>query len=93
MSRFQDAIDISAGACNPIAVAGVIHKHLLDMMPGGMTAMRQDPAIRLMVYQLAFLCGVDGSFNDFPDALKACESKAKEETDAHPVGPIAAAGD
>jgi hypothetical protein len=86
MNRFQDAIDISAGACNPIAITGVIHKHMLEMLDKGMTTIRQDPAIRLMVYQLAYLCGADGSFNDFTDALKACASKAKEEADVPDTG-------
>lgn len=71
MNRFVDALSVSEGACNPIAITGVIHKYMLEMMDKGMTTIRQDPAIRLMVHQLAYLCNVDGNFSDYLETLKA----------------------
>ena len=59
-TRFRDALAIvNPGACNPSGIAhsivdacGEIREH----EPAASTA--RDPAIRLMVYQLASVCGV-----------------------------------
>lgn len=60
MSRFSDAIYISDGACNPVAVAHTINHHMSIMHQNGSssTEIREDPALRLMVHQLAFLMNV-----------------------------------
>jgi hypothetical protein len=51
---------IQQGACNPIAIAGTIHQHMLTMSKAGRdhNEIRNDPAIRLMLHQLAYLCRV-----------------------------------
>lgn len=55
--RNNDAIHISNGACNPVAVASAIHRHASEILAegNGMDPIRDDPAMRLMVHQLAFL--------------------------------------
>lgn len=60
MSRFSDAIYISDGACNPVAIAHTINHHMSIMHQNGSssTEIREDPALRLMVHQLAFLMNV-----------------------------------
>jgi hypothetical protein len=59
-SRFHDALAIvNPGACNPSGIALSIAdacREIREHEPTASTA--QDPAIRLMVYQLASICGV-----------------------------------
>jgi hypothetical protein len=64
--RCEDALYIDKGACNPVAIAGTIHRHMLAMSRDGADhpTITHDPAIRLMLHQLAFLCGVDRMFTE-----------------------------
>jgi len=59
-SRFRDALAIvNPGACNPSGIAHSIVdacREIREHEPTASTA--RDPAIRLMVYQLASVCGV-----------------------------------
>jgi hypothetical protein len=59
-SRFRDALVIvNPGACNPSGIAHSIIeacREIREHEPIGSTV--DDPAIRLMVYQLASVCGV-----------------------------------
>ena len=59
-SRFRDAVVIvSPGACNPSGIAHSIIdacREIREHEPNVIAA--DDPAIRLMVYQLASVCGV-----------------------------------
>ena len=61
-SRFRDALAIvNPGACNPSGIAHSIVdacREIREHEPAASTA--QDPAVRLMVYQLASICGVAG---------------------------------
>jgi hypothetical protein len=61
-SRFRDALAIvNPGACNPSGIAHSIVdacREIREQEPAASTA--QDPAVRLMVYQLASVCGVAG---------------------------------
>jgi hypothetical protein len=81
-NRFDDAVHISGGACNPVAVAGTIHKHSLEMLRSGsgMDTIRNDPAMRLMVYQLAYLFNVsefDNSFTSYANVSEFVANEAK----------------
>ena len=59
-SRFDAALTISDGACNPVGIASAIFDYGSKILHSkGTQAVREDPAIRLMVHQLAYLCGVD----------------------------------
>jgi len=59
-TRFRDALAIvNPGACNPSGIAHSIVdacREIREHEPTASTA--RDPAIRLMVYQLASVCGV-----------------------------------
>ena len=61
-TRFRDALAIvDPGACNPSGIALSIaeaYGEIREHETAGTKEMCQDPAIRLMVYQLASICGV-----------------------------------
>ena len=61
-SRFRDALAIvDSGACNPSGIALLIVEACREIRAhetAGTKETCQDPAIRLMVYQLASICGV-----------------------------------
>jgi hypothetical protein len=61
-SRFRDALAIvDPGACNPSGIAlSIVEacREIREHKNAGTEAVCQDPAIRLMVYQLASICGV-----------------------------------
>lgn len=59
MTRNQDAIAIiNLGACNPSGIAVAIIKACRECREVGLgtQAICRDPAIRLMVHQMAYLC-------------------------------------
>jgi hypothetical protein len=80
-SRFRDAlVIINPGACNPSGVALSIADACCEMHEHenvDINHVRQDPAIRLMVYQLAHLFGVAGSQYDIVHYM-ADEAACKE---------------
>jgi hypothetical protein len=61
-SRFRDALVIvNPGACNPSGIALSIAeacREIREHEASDTAALCQDPAIRLMVYQLASICDV-----------------------------------
>ena len=59
MNRNNDARYIIAGACNPVAVAGTLHKSMLDCSQEGKDHAQivNDPAVVLIFDQLAQLMG------------------------------------
>ena len=59
MNRNKDALFIIDGACNPIAVAGTLHKAMLDCSREGKDHAQvvNDPAVVLIFDQLAQLMG------------------------------------
>lgn len=78
--RFRDATLIQQGACNPSGVANSIVRACREVHEEkGDT--RTDPAIRLMVHQLAFICNVrqlDDELNEYSRLMTECEQKEKE---------------
>ena len=84
--RHTDALAISAGACNPSGIAYSIIDACQEIRSGsdykasGTIAITSDAAVRLMVYQLAFLCGADGRMDAvgvYDDLIKACECQTQ----------------
>ena len=76
MMRFKNALAIvDPGACNP---SGICHS-LLEAMSEPGCDKRNDVAVRLMVYQLAYLCNVScmGS-DDYISCIRECKKKLKE---------------
>ena len=57
-NRFDDAI-FAQRACNPIALANHFARRFKEVSAeqGGFDAARQDPALKLIVYQLWYLMG------------------------------------
>jgi hypothetical protein len=79
--RFADARSISAGACNPTAISGALHRHCLAMLKAGADTptILADPALRLIAHQLAFLFKVadlDEDLTAYARALDACNVAA-----------------
>lgn len=65
MKRHRDAIAISDGACNPVAIVNSMAAAIAEMreQPGfsGWDEIHADPALKLMTHQLAFLQGIPTS--------------------------------
>lgn len=57
-TRFQDALLIQQGACNPSGVTHALLNACKECIEEG-TSQRTDPAVRLIVHQLAHLCNID----------------------------------
>jgi len=80
-SRFRDALAIvNPGACNPSGIAHSIIEACREIRQHeakGSTA--DDPAIRLMVYQLASVCGVaDYALERYIADEAACKERLAE---------------
>lgn len=82
--RHSDALAIAAGACNPSGIAHSILDACREIRaePGTGTAqITGDPAVRLMVHQLAFICGVISGAEElargqgYSECTKACEGR------------------
>lgn len=75
--RAAAALQIQGGASNPIAIANEILRHSQVAIRARQPFdPRTDPAIRLMVHQLSFLCGsseVNDRPNVYADLVEACE--------------------
>lgn len=67
--RHSDALAIQGGACNPSGIALSIVEACKEVRAEpnhtGTTGLTGDPAIRLMVHQLAFICGVGSGVEGF----------------------------
>ena len=85
--RFSDALAIQAGACNPSGIAHSIvaacQEARAEPDHKGTAALTSDPAIRLMVHQLAFLMGIISGAEEFArapiysDCTAECEKQSK----------------
>jgi hypothetical protein len=81
--RHSDALFIvNPGACNPSGIAHSIIDACREIREepnhSGTDQIRNDPAIRLMVYQLAFLCNIAAFDHDlmaYDVAVKDCEGQ------------------
>jgi len=84
-NRFRDALAIQEGACNPSGIAHSIIEACAEIRSAGANwstrDMYRDPAIRLMVHQLAALCNVrelDDSLDAYGQASNACRAACME---------------
>ena len=84
--RHDDALFIQHGACNPSGIAHALMSACKECLDEGVSQ-REDPAVRLIVHQLAYLCdtaefdamiGVQG--DPYATAMNACRAKAKGVT-------------
>lgn len=79
--RHRDAIAIQAGACNALAVANALCESIRAVREeGGDWNATHDPAVQLILHQLAFLVtGRDMPMSlDYSEACDTCERFAKE---------------
>lgn len=77
--RFSDAIAIDAGACNPIAISRALVRAIEEIRDQDTDAICNDPAVRLIVHQLAHLTSNFYLFSDateYDKAVVACKSGA-----------------
>jgi hypothetical protein len=92
MKRYNDALFIADGACNPSGIAISIVdacREIRSKPNAGTVALTGDPAIRLMVHQLAFICGIVSGAEEFyntPDYHECTvQCKAMVVTAARPT--------
>lgn len=83
-NRFNDALEIQEGACNPIAIANAIVRGIAEIRAepnSGTVSITGDAAIRLMVHQLAYICNVPqidfgpGSDGEYSKLTAICNDK------------------
>ena len=83
--RHRAALDIvDPGACNPAGVALALHNACRQAIAEGVSQ-REDPAIRLIGLQLAFLLSVDRilDVDEYGRLIDACRARAAERENAH----------
>lgn len=76
-NRFENALLIQQGACNPSGVALALHEACKECLAEG-TDQRKDPAVRLITHQLAFLMDtreLDTSLTEYSDLTRLCEQR------------------
>ena len=78
--RFANAVEIQKGACNPTAIAGILHEACKECLDEGGVP-RTDPAVRLIAHQLHHIL----SIRDIDDCLTTygrlhaeCEAQIQE---------------
>lgn len=83
--RFSDALGIQEGACNPSGMAHSLVNACRECIAEGVTQ-RDDPAVRLIVHQIAYIVGVTNGVEpmargpDYFDCTKACrDAVAKQQ--------------
>ena len=78
--RHRTALDIvDPGACNPSGVALALHTACRQAIAEGVSQ-REDPAVRLIGLQLAYLLGVDRILDteEYGRLLEHCRARAEE---------------
>lgn len=75
--RFKQALAIDEGASNMIPIARVLHESAQECLIESIAPQR-DPAIRLIVHQMAHLCDVGStmSLTDYNHVVEACKKEA-----------------
>ena len=76
-NRFQKALGIQEGACNPSGIAHALLEACQECIKENVSQ-HDDPAVRLIVHQLAHVAGVDEineSFTLYSELTKQCKEK------------------
>ena len=84
MSRHDDALFIQQGASNPAGIARSLVKAIDECHAENMdtASIRNDPAVRLITHQLAYLMGVsqfDDSLSAYRLSMETCYTRASEQ--------------
>lgn len=85
LNRFSDALLIQQGACNPMGVVYTLQRHMEEFRNSsehqGTQSVCEDPALRLIVHQLAWLMKIH-AIDEVPmlysQLTKECEQRAEE---------------
>lgn len=78
MNRYNDALMIQESACNPKGIANTFLERAREI-EGGTDDIKNDPALRLIVHQLAFLMGVyqiDNDLTTYGELRQICQDRA-----------------
>lgn len=76
--RFANALLIvNPGAINPSGIALSIADACREAREEGVST-RDDPAVRLMVTQLAWICRADSDTEDYGQLMEACRQRVGE---------------
>ena len=88
--RHSAALAIQEGACNPSGIAHAIINACREIREeptfAGTTSIKNDPAVRLMVHQLAYICGVTTGAepmargDTWEQCMEYCRKQEKETT-------------
>ena len=75
--RFRDAVGIQQGACNPSGIARSLVEACSECIAEGVSQ-REDPAVRLIVHQLAHLMdtrSIDDGLTLYRELMQTCEDR------------------
>jgi transcription elongation factor Elf1 len=78
--RFQDALAIQEGACNPAGIALSLHYACVECLHDNVSQ-REDPAVRLITHQLSYLMNVpevDNTLHLYSSLIDYCKEKARK---------------
>jgi hypothetical protein len=79
-NRYDDALYINAGACNPKGVARALVEAIDQVCrERNATDVRSDPAVQLILHQLCHLAGMICDF-DYTGAVRACSIQVAPRT-------------
>ena len=81
MNRFDTALQIQCGASNPKGICNTLLQVMNNPDLGGTDNIRQDPACRLIVHQLASLFNVyaiDHDMDEYTKLTEYCEDRRNE---------------
>lgn len=77
--RHQEALSIQEGACNPSGIALSIVDACREFREeASIGRASEDPAIRLMVHQLAYICdssAIDGNQGEYSRLIELCKAQ------------------
>jgi hypothetical protein len=78
MKRHKDAIIISDGACNPKAIINAMARAVEELSGADTPTVCADPALKLMLHQLAFLMGIPTSerHTEWCEWVEFCEGQS-----------------
>lgn len=85
MNRFDNAIAIQKGACNPSGIVSSLLGAIREAREENpdTDSIRNDPAVRLICHQLAFLLNVreiEDSFTLYHALMETCEKRETKDT-------------
>jgi hypothetical protein len=82
--RHDDALYINERAVNLVAISYTLHETMQAMLRelGSVDRTRKDPAVRIILHQLAFLCEMTGGYDldEYSKYVAECYANASDYT-------------